>query len=189
MLVDLLNYGAAAQIYRNHNVQNLANAALTDAQAAWGTQNSTPKAEDYTVCQDTNYTVIDNPTAAFKSVKLILDNSVAIRFTATLPNDITGITLRATNGLTEWVVPSSMFTYDSISGRYVILFEELAAHQMDDQVLFTFYDGETAISNTFCYSIESYVGKNFNSLSTSDPALLKVLIEMMDYGRAANAYK
>lgn len=39
-LVDLLNYGAKAQVLGNFNVANLVNADLTEAQIAWGTPES-----------------------------------------------------------------------------------------------------------------------------------------------------
>ena len=38
LLVDLLNYGAAAQTYFRHHPSALVNASLTDRQRAWGTQ-------------------------------------------------------------------------------------------------------------------------------------------------------
>ena len=39
LLVDMLNYGAAAQVQFGYDTANLVNADLTDAQKAWATQN------------------------------------------------------------------------------------------------------------------------------------------------------
>ena len=38
LLVDMLNYGAKAQLYYNYSTQHLVNENLTDEQRAWGTQ-------------------------------------------------------------------------------------------------------------------------------------------------------
>lgn len=38
LLVDMLNYGAKAQLYYNYSAQHLVNENLTDEQRAWGTQ-------------------------------------------------------------------------------------------------------------------------------------------------------
>ena len=59
---------------------------------------------------------------------------------------------------------------------------------MDDTVLFTFYDGDVAISNTLSYSVESYVAKNIAKSSTS-ATLKEVLANMMAYGYSAQNAK
>ena len=49
LMVDMLNYGAASQIHFNKNTANLANADLTEAQLAFGTQ-GVPELES---CEET----------------------------------------------------------------------------------------------------------------------------------------
>ena len=49
----------------------------------------------------------------------------------------------------------------------------------------TLYRGDTAISNTLRYSIESYAARNINSTNTN---LAKMLERMMYYGNAVKAY-
>ena len=54
MMVDMLNYGAAAQVHFNYGTSDLANSQLTDAQKAAGTQ-TTPTMTN-NVVKGTNYT-------------------------------------------------------------------------------------------------------------------------------------
>ena len=56
---------------------------------------------------------------------------------------------------------------------------------MDDLIYFTFKDGETAISNTYRYSVESYVYSNITK-SSSSADLKLALACMMNYGRSAD---
>jgi hypothetical protein len=53
---------------------------------------------------------------------------------------------------------------------------------MRELVYVTVYDGDTAVSNTLCYSIESYAYAKQND---SDTNLKNLLIAMMRYGDAA----
>lgn len=185
LIASLLNYSAACQIKQNYNVINLANADMTAAEQELAISGE----RTYADCQNTKYTVIDAPTAAFKQVGLELADAVVLRFMATLPSDLTNVKLVAKSGTVVWEVPADEFTFDTASGRYKVLFSGLGAHQMSNEVLFTFYDGDTAISNTFSYSIETYVNKNLASLKNSDSKLADVLVAMINYGDAAVAYK
>ena len=56
---------------------------------------------------------------------------------------------------------------------------------MSDQVCVTLYNGDTAVSNTVCYSIESYACAKQSDKNVKLANLVKA---MMRYGRSANAY-
>ena len=56
---------------------------------------------------------------------------------------------------------------------------------MRDKVWFTIYEGDTAISNTLQYSIETYAYRN---QSTTTNGLGELVIAMMKYGDAAYKY-
>jgi hypothetical protein len=71
--------------------------------------------------------------------------------------------------------------------QYEVSFDGLMAKQMSTAVEATVYRGETAISNTALYSIESYAASNINKATNSD-ALKNMLKMMMYYGNAAAAY-
>ena len=65
LLVDMLNYGAAAQVQFSYNTANLVNADLTDAQKAWATKND--------VAPSGNHQIKD--TATFNST-LVLESAI-----------------------------------------------------------------------------------------------------------------
>ena len=93
MLVDMLNYGAAAQKYVNYNVNALVNADLTEKQQSYGTQN---------LRELTTVKYLPTAEASDKAnwvgLGLYLENKVAIRgyFDTDLTN---GIYVKVTDAL------------------------------------------------------------------------------------------
>lgn len=184
LLVDLLHYGSAVQQVAGYNTDKLANAQLTAAQDAWRTPISYSQA-DYIDSKNNKYVLHENPSAVYKTLALALDSAVEIKFGMEMKCDLANVKLYATNGQLEWEIPSSEFVYDPSNGRYYVYFNMIEAHQMDDVIDFTFYDGDTAISNTYRYSVESYVYSNIEKASNT--ATLKLaLATMMNYGRSAD---
>ena len=111
------------------------------------------------------------------------------RYTHPADADFANVTIKAKSGTTEWVVTSDKFVWDSTKNRWNIMFDLIGAHQMSRLVEFTIYEGDTAISNTFSYSVETYVAKQLTKLQSSDPKLADVLVKMMNYGDACVALK
>lgn len=178
LLVDLLNYGADSQIYTNYNTGNLANAELTESQKAFGTAEA-PELKSVT---NPAYEVVENPKAAWKSVGLTLMDSVVMRFGFTA-EDVSNLTVKVKSGGSEWVINSDEFV---LSGdRYYVYFNGLNAGQMSDEVYVTVYDGDTAVSDTLLYSIESYA---YSMQNDSNVNLANLVISMMKYGNSAYAY-
>jgi hypothetical protein len=178
LIVDLLNYGADSQIYKNYNTDDLVNSSLTEEQKAMGTTEN-PQLKSVA---NSKYAVIDNPEVTYSSVALMLTDSVAITLYAKA-EDVEGLTLKAVMGDKQWSIPASDF---NVNGDVVeINFDKLNSAQMSKEVLFTFYRGDTAVSNTLCYSIESYVFKQQNN---TDTKLMNLIMSMMKYGNSASAY-
>jgi hypothetical protein len=94
-----------------------------------------------------------------------------------------GLTVKVRSGDKEWVINSDSFD-TNVYGHYVF-FDEFSVAQMSDEVLVTAYIGDTAVSNTLRYSIESYACAK---LSSSDSSLVELVKSMMRYGDAAKAY-
>ncbi|MBQ6815909.1 MAG: leucine-rich repeat domain-containing protein [Clostridia bacterium] len=178
LLVDLLHYGAQAQTYTKHNTDNLVNSNLTDAQLAWGT------AQDPTLTTslNTTYNTVENPIITWKGAGLNLKDSVAMRFKF-LAEDISGLSLRITSDVGEWNFNQDKFVLQD--GVYYLEFEGLNAGQMSEKVYLTMHKDGVAVSNTVCYSIESYAHNKQNSADTTLANLVKA---MMKYGNSANAY-
>lgn len=178
LLVDLLNYGAASQTYVGYKTNDLVNANLTDAQRAWGTASD----RTLTTHKDVNYVVRDDATVSYTGVGLSLRDSIAIRFKINA-QDVTGLSARVISTLGVRNIPASQF--EETTGGYYIYFDYLTAAQIGEAVYVTIYDGETPVSNTFSYSVESYA---YSKQNDADEKLSALVLAMVRYGDAAKAY-
>ena len=180
LLVDLLNYGAAAQIYAGYQTDNLVNSDLTDVQKDWASKDTT----EFKNIRNLNYKTINNPTAEWKTCSLVLKNSimVKVKFSA---KDIESKTV-------EIVLKNAKFTYtkddfvNNGDGTYYVYCNELFANELSDNLLFTIYENGVPCSNTMLFSVESYarlVRDNYK-----DKPLDKMTTAMMLYGNSAKAY-
>lgn len=180
LLVDILNFGAAAQLYRN-STDKLVNADLTEEQRAYGT---TGELRALTNIKELEKTV-DTPTASWYGVSALMGNAVRMRLYFRT-EDITGLTIHAvgTSG-DEWTLGAEdMMAKD---GMYCVTFGHLNPAQMGEEVEFTIYNGETAISDTLHYSLESYAAVMLDKADASQE--MKNLADaMIRYGDAAKAY-
>lgn len=178
LLVDLLNYGAATQVYANYNTDALVNASLTAEQSAWGTSEKPA----YTSVQNLSFKTIENPTVQWLGGGLNLETAVTMRFKISAEN-YENLTLKAETAENLWTVPASEF--ELFEGSLYVFFSGLNAAQMSEPVYITIYEGDTAVSNTICYSVESYAYAKQNSTDTN---LVNLLEAMMKYGNSAYAY-
>ena len=180
LLVDLLNYGAAAQIYAGYQTDNLVNSDLTDVQKDWASKDTT----EFKNIRNLNYKTISNPSAEWKTCSLVLKNSimVKVKFSA---KDVENKTV-------EIVLKNAKFTYNKDDfvnngdGTYYVYCNELFANELSDDLLFTIYENGKPCSNTMLFSVESYarlVRDNYK-----DKPLDKMTTAMMLYGNSAKAY-
>ncbi|MCM1222230.1 MAG: hypothetical protein NC548_47955, partial [Lachnospiraceae bacterium] len=114
LLVDLLNYGAQAQIYTNYKTNSLVNAELTEQQKAWGTS-STPTLTNIT---DKEYKTVSDPTAVWNTAGLVLNNSVMVRGKFTVDN-IENVTVKITCNGRTFTYDKNDFTKNSDGSYYV----------------------------------------------------------------------
>lgn len=180
LLVDLLNYGAAAQIYAGYQTDNLVNSDLTDVQKNWASKDTT----EFKNIRNLNYKTISNPSVEWKTCSLVLKNSimVKVKFSA---KDVENKTV-------EIVLKNTKFTYtkddfvNNGDGTYYVYCNELFANELSDDLLFTIYENGKPCSNTMLFSVESYarlVRDNYK-----DKPLDKMTTAMMLYGNSAKAY-
>lgn len=183
LLVDLLNYGAAAQTYAGHNTDKLVNADLTDLQKAWGTQGD--PAVDNDVFTPT-YATVENPTAAWQSGGLYLDDRICFRMTLEAA-DITDLSVKVElAGKSYSIAQEDLVPIGGNENLYYVYFDQLNAAQMRTPVLFTAYRGGVAVSHTIRYSIECYVADKQSNTET--PNLADLVRSIIRYGDAAEAY-
>lgn len=180
LLADLLIYGEKSQLYKSYRIDDLASAEMTDEQRAWATNES----RELVTVQNTAYETVDNPTVTWKGAGLNLTDRVEMRFKIAA-DDITNLSVKvSTEAGKTWMIPSSGFEV-STGGTYDVFFNGLNAGQMSLPIYAAVYDGDTVVSNTICYSIESYA---YAQQGKADELLLNLLDAMMKYGDSAYNY-
>ena len=186
LLVDMLNYGAAAQVYFNYDVGNPVNKDLTDAQKALGTP-GTP-----TLTPVNNSIPLAGATASFAGKNVAFQNSIALRFymqfSAEQATENVKLVLSYTaadGAAVRKVIPYSEFgDYNATTKHGTI--SSISAKDMGAVVTAVIYDGDTPISETVKYSIETYA---YNQLQKSTDENFKTLVTaLMKYGKSAEAY-
>ena len=190
MMVDFLNYGAAAQTYFGYNTTDLANVNLTEEQLALATA-------DRELVSALATTDSSTTAAKFSSANLEFESKITIRAVT----NINGETYAAnkdtwyaeakyTNYLGEDVTVTIPLSDASVGvdarDRTYIDVNVLAAREMSTPVEFTVYDGNgAAVTNTLTYSVETYAARNANSSNANLVALVK---GMMKFGDGTKAY-
>lgn len=180
LIVDLLNYGEAAQIYGDYKVDTLVTADMTEAQKAWATDD----APELSTVQSLTYKVIEDPSVTWIAGGLLLQDAVTLRFkldTDSIEN--LKVKLYTDDDTEGWIVSASDFV-ETTDGYYVY-FDCLEAYQMRETIYLTVYNGDTEVSNTVSYSIESYAYAKQND---SNEKLTSLLEAMMKYGDSAYNY-
>ena len=145
LYVDMLNYGAAAQIYFGYNAENLVNADLTDAEKAYGTE--TVELENKLVA-GTNY----------GASQLNLASSIQLRVKFNNINSSMKAVVKFTNHMgreIEVEVPGSEFMY---SGTVVVVDEIVAADYAQD-VTITVYNANGEVVANAVDSVASYIAR------------------------------
>ena len=190
LLVDLLNYASALQMYNNNMTDNLVNSSLTSEQVAFGTIVGTvPTVENY---MDKNHVVIADPTATFTGARVLVASSIGMEFRFSSKKTLEELTVKVErNGVTTTFSGSNinaLTTTPDASGNYSysIKYRGLNATQMRDMIDVTIYSGGTAISNTLRYSVESYVKSRLDN--STDQIMIALAKALMHYGDSAEAY-
>ena len=170
MIVDMLNYGAAAQTFFGYNEEDLANNLLTDAQKALATQ--TTSYEDTRIKGDnflgSNLNLVSSieMMVAFKNIDQSMHAVISYvdHYGETKEIEVDGAEFELNNG------------------AYVIYVSSIVVADARQDVTVTVYDGETVVAYA-TDSVESYVARAMAG-NSSDP-----LFEMiMKFADSAYAY-
>ena len=203
LAVDMLNYGAAAQVYFNYRTDALANAGLTDAQKAYGTSGTVTLANH----QAAYGTASDN--AKFTHANLTLESAVWLNYKAaikapqgrsirkvtlfydeTFTNENAWVSRRNSNQLksTEMELNTG-YTSTNGESQYVGNIKGLAAKDLRNlmytQIMVTYSDGSVVYSNILQYSVETFAWKAHD---LNNNALIPLADALMKYSDAAKAY-
>ena len=186
LMVDMLNYGAAAQKYFDRNKHNLANSGLTDAQKALATQ----LPDQLNSVQ--NVQALAGSTAKFKSAALSLLNTVDFivycAFTnapgANVVAELSYPTVEGGAAVVKKYLKDC--EYEAAKDRYRVEFDAIPSLYFKTPFTIVIKDNGRQISPTLTYSYESYV-KSIVEGDFSDE--MKELAKcMLAYGESANAY-
>jgi hypothetical protein len=181
LLADLLEYGSAAQIYNNYKTNDLANAWLPEKIKAYGTTEVPTTKYN----KNNSYVVVENPEVTYSQLTLLLGNSVTIKYVVNIEDTTDLVAEFKYDGLTH-EIPASEFVKQS-DGKYAVEFSKLNAAQMKKLVHVTFKRNGVAVSNTYQYSVESYVNEA-NTYYQAYPTILNLANAIMKYGNSASAY-
>lgn len=181
LLVDLVYYGEACQVYQNYKTDNLLTDILTDEQKAL---RSTADL-NLTNIKNASYETCENRLVKFGTA-LRLNNSVEIA----IPLNMTNVTLDDLSFKVKIGSRTLTYTYaenpDNFEkgkdGYWYFYFDGVYANQMSDEVFITAYKGDEQVSYTLKYSVESYAA------TVTDTKIKAVTDAMMRYGNSAKAY-
>ncbi|MBQ7799893.1 MAG: hypothetical protein IJ370_05320 [Oscillospiraceae bacterium] len=203
LLVDLLNYGAKAQIHTNTDKYNL----VTDGIGYILDVNRTVAAADITTGTKGIYDDLadENTLATWKGVNLYFEETVGMMFRFAT-DSLDGVTVKVTDTEGNLIEEIENFT-SSDKGGYIAYFDGLNANEMRKTVHVAVYKNGEKVSDTLAYDVVSYAKEiitrsyvservkyvNEVKKGTSWPGdpykTLKVLVSfMMRYGDAVANY-
>ena len=185
MMVDFLNYGAAAQQYFEYNMNAPANAGTEEYQ-----QYAT-EAREYVSHKDG--LTDDSYATRIIGASLVFKNKVNIRGYVSIKNENIDDIMTNWYGEATYVGADGatktktidLSTMTKSSGYYVFSFDNLYSKEMSTPVNFTLYNANgEQMSNTAVYSIESYVV----GMSTMGETIKNLSQTLIKFGDSAKAY-
>jgi len=176
MYVDMLRYGAVAQTYFQYDTENLVDADLTEAHMAYATM-ETPEAVDNSKAEGGLGTL--NTSVVLKArVTLTLSH---LKPGANLAN-MKFIVKDALDGTVIKELPAYNLNPVMIAAD----FDDVGSAQPRRLITVTLYDGDTAVTDTVTWSVESYVAKT--RATSTDAGQIDLVNAMLTYGDAVAAY-
>ena len=176
LAVDMLNYGAAAQVNFGYDVEHLVNADLTEEQKALGTQ-------DIPTATDISTTVGDG---AKITTSVSLQNKVMLyvncAYAKSETSNLEFVVKNANGDVLERFAPT-VAAAKLCQGVY----GNVGARQMREPIVIELYDNGVLVSQTLTWNIESYVAQT-RANSASSEALIATVNAMLAYGDSAAIY-
>ena len=186
-MVDFLNYASAAQVYFNRNVNDLVNADLTAGQAALGTQTAAA------INSDRADGAVTNPRVAVSGCTLIFESKIVMKFVFNPTDylndggslsDLRVVVRDAGGGILRTFLSDEFVNYNAAGTLKSVLFDDLGATEMRKAVTFQVMSGDTAVSNSRTYSIQSYAYSK-----QTDARQGELMRELIKYGDSMAAWK
>lgn len=180
LLVDIINYASEAQSYFGYKTDALVAAQLSDEHKVLASADSV--LDDMKRVTNPAYETIESPSVTWNAATLQLLSRTTIRVKVTYGGSIENIKLYAKVAGKTFEV--TKYEAAGTAGVYYFYFDEITAFQFGEAVDFYFMEGDTVISNTARYSVESYAMSKLDDATVGD-----VVSAMMKYGKAAMSYR
>ncbi len=182
LCAELLRYGSMAQIFKDYRTESLADQAMTQEQKALLTDLST------VTFHRNNQTLseITNPKATWTGKTLVLDSRVTVRYVVDIAEDVNPkeISLRVRykdcNGTEKEMILTDPQAYGNTAGRYCFDFAGLLAAELRTVLYAAVLEGQTQISDTLVYSVDTYGANKTGTLGE----LCKALMAYSDSAKA-----
>ncbi len=178
MAVDMLKYGAAAQVNFAYDAENLVIDALSEAQLALGTQ-EIPEAVNSTASSGTGANISTSITVGSK-VELTLSCIVAGL------SDPSGVKCIVTDK--DGKILAELATENKAGVMFSAKYDNVGAREMRKMISATFYNaaGE-AITQTLSWNVESYVAQ-IRAKTDATETEIAMVNAMLTYGDSVAAY-
>ncbi len=177
MAVDMLKYGAAAQIRLGYDTEHLVTDGLTEEQLGYATQ-TLPEATDNAATDGEGTNVNTNITIGAR-VEL---SASTICWDVADPT-----TVRCVIADSKGRVLAEPKVSTAADVMFSALYSNVGARQMREIITVTFYSGDTAISKTLSWSVESYVAQ-VRAKANVTLAELNMVNALLAYGDSVAAY-
>ncbi len=177
MAVDMLKYGAEAQNIFDYGTDNLVTADLSEELLSYATV-AIPEATDISATSGEGVAITANVTVGSK-----VELGLSIFKAGLSAPETVRCEIRDAEGnlIAEPTVANAMNMMFSAG------YSEVGAREMRKPITATFYEGETAISQTITWSVESYVAQvRANASSTEND--IAMVNAMLAYGDSVGAY-
>ncbi len=171
---NLLRYGAEAQSFKGYKTEELADAAMTEEYKSYLT--------------DLDAVVIENKAQALADVDngiawagkaLVLDSKVAVKAVFNLKGfagnkeDLNlRVSYKNAKGEEVTLIIDSIEAYNADAEQYAFVVDTLLAADMRSVLTMALYEGDTQVSETQIYSVESYCFGKTGALADLGKALL-----------------
>ena len=189
LLVDMLNYCAAAQTYFKVDENNLVNRHLTEQQQSWATQTDVAISNDQSKVEDLESV----PIVQISGKSVVFDNVISLKFYVkhTLTNKLFTLPLPDGAKISVSFMDSSGQYHSAIAEKeqfkkegiyYVAQLNNLKIADLRCVLKVEILNNnDKVISDTVYYSVESYVSNRLNASTNEDfKELLKMLMKYSD---------
>ncbi len=177
MAIDMLKYGAAAQVYLDYDVDHLVTASLTADQLSYATK-EVPEAIDCATETTVGANVSKNIVVGSK-VQL---NLSCIYAGASDPNAVKCVIIGS-----DGTILAELPTTNKANVLYSAIYENVGAKQMRDVITATFFADGLPVSKTITWSVESYVAQTRAKAGVTANEV-NMVNAMLAYGDSVAAY-